>query len=488
MPERTLEPQTDGPFTGMHHDTGLVLGPGRSLYLQNVFAHDGRLLGRSGLNQLGSQLVDSSVQGLYHFEELDGTIHIVAICNGDLYEYDDGTDSWSVTDLAAEGLTISSSAKVDFANSRGRLIVTDGVNTPFMWDGSTFTELTAAPIAEGVTVYYDKVFFFAIPSQRNSFEWSEEGDPTTGYDAKGFSWEFAQTDAGRVVALAALNELFNVLKQDSISSVRGAVNQNFQTDAVREGVSETEGLIGRRGVTILDGNPYFVSQRGPRAAVGGQRFTRLDDDDQRNNRLAETWEQVSRSTWDEVIAVVEPNRRQVWWALPSDDLVLVYGVDHDAWSVFTFPFTVEAMAQAEFPSSEERVLIGDGSGNVYAYGDESVLSDDGASIPRKIRSRLYGAGNRAMVNRLVESRMIFEVGNGGLTFEVRPVVEGEVKTNHGKMARFADAGRQRYRRGFNAVGTALGWEIYQDETGETLELEETTTLLTAVGSNASRGY
>lgn len=482
MSEQALPPIKEPRWQGMHHDSTAKLQPGVVEFAQNFYVLDGVWKGRLGVDQMGDQLDSAQIQGIYNFEELDGTVHIVAFCNGDMYEYDEGTDSWSKTDLSGEGITMDASQTLDFANSRGRMIVTDGVNQPWMWDGdSTFTVLSNAPIANGVVIYYDKVFFYDISGDETSFEWSDEADPVNGYDPTGNSWEFVQTDAGRVRGMAALNEALIVGKEDSLSYVRGSVNEQFQTDAVREGLSETEGSIGKDSVTILDGDVYLLTQKGPMALFKGQKLMRIYENPNQDNRLVETWEDVDRSTWDQAVAVVDTQRRHIWWAMP-DDFVLVYAVDEDAWQRFKFPWTITALEEVEFTSGNEFIFIGDDSGNVYRYGKSDQHSDAGTAIERKLRSRQHGVSDLNMVKRLVETHITFNLETD-LQFDLYPYVDGDMKlASPGGLLQ--DRGRRRYRRGFNAVGTTLGWELVVDRVDQTVEVESALTILTRVGSYA----
>lgn len=489
MPEQPLQPREEARWLGMHHDDNAKMPLGVSLFLQNVYPDDGRYKGRTGTVQLGSQLASAKVQGIVHFQELDGTVHILAFCNGDMFEYNEGTDSWSTTDLSAQGITIDPSASLSFANSRGRLIVTDGVNQPFMWDGATtFTTLSNAPVANGVCIYYDKVFFYDIPGSQERFDWSNEADPETGYNAEGNSWEFAQTDTGRIVGMTPLNNVLVVFKEDSAAWVRGAVNEQFQTDAVREGLSETEGLIGLRGETVLDGDVFFVSQQGPRAASGGQRLLKITDTQEGDNRLEDTWNGLTRSSWSDVLVVLDTERRHVLWFFPSDDTVIGYAVDEDGWFTFDFPWTVTAVGHVEFLTGQEYVLIGDDSGNVYQYGDSSLQSDDGTAIERIIRSRQHGLSSSALVKRLSEVRLFFDLQTD-VTFQLRPMTDGSVgsASNTSLTTASEGTGRHTYRKGFNAVARAVGWELYQNQSDEDLLLEGSLTLITRVGSYADIG-
>lgn len=493
MPERALPPLQEGkgtrnPFLGMFANKAAGPPVGAALLVENYYLNDGVYVARPGLTQLGTQLVASKVQGIVNYEELDGTLHTLAFANADMYEYDWGLDTWTQTDLAAQGVTMDASSPLDFANSRGRLIVTDGVNTPWMWDGTTFTVLVNAPIAAGVTVYYDKVFFFDKPTAQNEFEWSDEGNPQQGYAAVEQAWEFAQTDAGAIKSLGALNNSLVVLKEDSAANVRGAVEETFQTDAVREGLSETEGTIARRSVVVVDGDVFFLSQNGPRMALRGQRLLRINHDPDKNDRLNDVWADVDRANWSDSFGLFDSDRRHVWWFVPESgsanrNFVLVYSIDEDAWQGFRFASTFDFTAAAgrvEDTSGNEHVLVGDANGNVLSI-DSEANSDDGVAITYKLRSRLYGTSQPQVMNRLAEVRMFFNTGADPFDFTLR---HNEDHTIGGGIAtRIAgESGRLRYRRGMNATGYGVGWELEASTLNEVADIEATMVIASVMGS------
>lgn len=181
-------------------------------------------------------------------------------------------DQWMQEITGAVGAvydgTSSDTLVFDSIALNDKIIFTDGVGTPFMYDctNETFTKLTDAPKAKRVTTYYQKVVFGAITEagKQNRIEWSEEGDPETGYDATGYDnlWVFGQQDTGPVVAIEGTNDALYVFKRTSISAVRGPTEDAFTAAGTREGVSTEVGALGPYCTTIAEGSViYFMSEK-----------------------------------------------------------------------------------------------------------------------------------------------------------------------------------------------------------------------------------
>lgn len=198
-------------------------------------------------------------QAFGEFTKLNGTIYRVAVVNGQFYTYDWATEAFTEQSLGA--LTIDASAPhvylVEFADS---LIISDGVNRPIRWTGSAFSELSNAPVAAGSPwVYYAKLFLIRA-SDPTEFLWSEENDPTIGYDQGGYNnaWQIAQTDPHALAAGVGYNDGMVILRARSTTTVLGAVNQEFQTTGTREAVSEAVGTASPAAIVVAGRNLFFL--------------------------------------------------------------------------------------------------------------------------------------------------------------------------------------------------------------------------------------
>jgi hypothetical protein len=501
--ERVLDPLVEVGYLGMHATNEIPVPP-RYVSLADNFFLEGRVWKmRPGVYQAGAQLTGGSgkdVQAVGHFLEMDGTYHTFAICNADLHTYNWTTDAWTLIDLAGAGVTCSASAKIDWAVSRGRLIATDGVNKPWMWDpaNATYTVLSLAPIAGGVEIYYDKVFFYDLPgANSNVFEWSDEADPVNGYTTASQDWEFAQTDTGAVTCLKGMNETMPVFKEDSIALLKGSANDTFQTDAVREGVSETEGSPGKFGVIAIDGDIYYLSKAGPRMLQSGYRLLPLDMDSDSVNVLGKIWDTFAQGEVANAIVYHDIIRSTVTWLISEVGFTtkrtgLTYAMETGSWSTVTYStdFDFQCAANVENLTGGELVFLGDADGNVWLYGDEYYW-DDGAGYDCKIRSRQYGKSLGMVQKRLSQVDLVLKVTTPSATGTTRVFLNGITTADY-----FSDTdrsfyiptqGMKRYRRCFNHVGWTVGWEFEMNTMDGTCELHQSMTQMTTVGMHPSRG-
>lgn len=495
--EKALPPIQENRWLGMVANKDAYLRVGEVLLAENFYLSEGAWRPRPGLVRLPTFTGTGAIQGLIQWGTLSGTRITTAFRDGNMFEYNWTTNAWTKITLSGVGITMNATATLDACVSRGRLIVTDGVNRPWMLSiaaggARTYTTLTNAPIARGCDVYYDKVFFFDIPGAEITFEWSDEGNPATGYAANSQSWEFAQTDQGPVRALAPLNNMVNVLKEDSTAAVYGAVEESFQTDAVREGVSETEGTIAPGSVVVAGGDVFFLGQKGPRRIVVGERMVpideRSDETGVRVNRLRDLWDTVNRDAWDRSIGLYDSQRNHVWWFVPTGtgtalSRALVYHVNEDAWSTYTFAESIRAACQAEDDEGAEHLLLADATGKVYRVAFDNVWSDAGAPVARTLRSRFYGQSTPSIVKRLQEVRLKLDLLTD-LTATVSYNKAGVI----GGAKSFSKAGvtgEQRYRRGFDVTATSLGWELKQSVVNQAASVTSALTILSAIGTETS---
>ncbi len=220
-----------------------------------------RIVGRPGLSQAGIQLGSSGkrrVQGIYQFTKLDGTEYTIAIVGGQFYTYNWGTDTW--TEDAPGAATLSETATCYFVTMADTVVVSDGTNTPHTWDGTDDVVLSNAPVIYGQpTVYYAKLFGIKN-TERSAIVWSEENDPTTGYEAGGFNnaWTLGQTDQEALYALRGTNEALYYWRARSTGAIRGKVDVDFVNSGTSEGVSQTVGCVSPNGIRIAGDGIYFM--------------------------------------------------------------------------------------------------------------------------------------------------------------------------------------------------------------------------------------
>ena len=254
-----------------------VSRPGLARELTNCYVPPGalgrRVVGRPGLAALGAQLGGvgaRTAQFLGQFVKSDNTRQTIAIVGGKFYTLNWSTRTWTETlsaaNLAGASVTLSTTARVRSVTLNDKIVFWDGTNTPWMWDGTAgggITELTGAPTFTSFgAVYYAKVFGAAA----DTFYWSEEGDPTTGYGSGGYANAWAPFNVTKITSLAASNSALYVAESNRMMRITGAVATDFQTSGTRSDVSERIGtqspmLVTDQGIVLVssDGAPFLFN-------------------------------------------------------------------------------------------------------------------------------------------------------------------------------------------------------------------------------------
>lgn len=278
LPSRTFpRPQQykSGPYTGMTDAASPAASrPDRCRSILNAYRQVGRsairIVGRPGFTKFGSTLDSGPVQWVGQFSKKDGTTQTVAICKGQIYVGTWGGNfalTITTSNLTAASITLDGTAICGCITAFDTLIISDGVHTPFSWDGTSgggLTSLSNAPIAYGQpAVYYSKLFFIKA-AERDVIVWSEEGTPNTGYEAGGYNnaWSLPGIKGEWITALAARNDSLGVIRPRSVTTILGAVNDAFQTTGTRSSVTERTGSSSAGGTIVLDEGTVFLNSDG----------------------------------------------------------------------------------------------------------------------------------------------------------------------------------------------------------------------------------
>lgn len=265
---------TSGPWKGQRDSLDITSAdPSLAFLIQNCYPRDsargGGLVGRPGFQQAGAQLTGGGVgQLVYQFTKLAGTEYTIAIAGGRIFAFDWSARTWSepvtTANLTTAAITLSPTAKCYAVTMADKMIVTDGVNTPWMWDGTAgaggLTKLTNCPVLFGaMTVYYAKLFGIKN-TERSTMVWSEENDPTIGYEAGGYNnaWQLGQADQEPLYALYGTNQSLYYFRARSTGVISGAVNTEFTTTGVHDGVSPTVGTMSPDCIVYYEWRVYFL--------------------------------------------------------------------------------------------------------------------------------------------------------------------------------------------------------------------------------------
>ena len=254
------------------------------LALVNCYAEEREIgpliVTRPGFAKIATQLgagANRRGQLVTQFTKRNGTTYTVLICGGKFYTYDWGADTVTEvldsTDFSGASITLSAAAKCYAATFADKLIVSDGVNVPWAWDGTShggLTKCTNAPVIYGPIVVYYAKWVGIKNTARSTIVWSEEGEVNVGFEAGGYNnaWDLVQTRTEGLTSLAASNDALYYARQNSVGAITGAVSTDFRSTGVREAVSDTSGTLAADGFIVVDNRLIYVDQYG-RFQVGG---------------------------------------------------------------------------------------------------------------------------------------------------------------------------------------------------------------------------
>lgn len=418
-PARTLpreEVLTAGPFRGMRDAPSVTTSdPALALEVRNMVRVPGPvgggLTGRPGFVQMGAQQGTGAtrvVQGGTTWTKADGTQQTVAVINGQLVGYTWGTDTWAVVvsaaNLATASCALSASAKVALVAFADGLVVSDGVNTPFWWDGTSgaggVTGMTNAPVFYGPpTVYYSKLFGIKS-SARQTLVWSEEGDPNWGYEAGGYNnaWDNPGGYPDPMTSIIGTNEAIYVFRERISLAITGAVGPDFATAGTRANLSELIGtlspwatIVVPQGVFVVDANaqPWLFRY--------GQEAVKLWDD------CYETVRTTPRSALGTAQTVIDESTRSVVLGLPeinqsNPSHFLAFSLDDLQFvGIWSWAEDIDRMFSVTDADGVQRwAHAGSNDGYLYAHGtlDDGPWSDDLASgdvyIPHSVVTAALG--------------------------------------------------------------------------------------------------
>lgn len=272
-----LVPLEDGPFTRMIDSPNPVTRVEGAYTLgQNVYPQDPELgeelVGRPGSRPLGGSFGATNahaVNGLGQFRTATADF-TVAIYAGEIYTLDWTTEAWTkqvtTADLTTAGISLQTTSAERFAMvpAFDQLLVSGGIDAPFLWDGTAhggLTALTACPPLYGVPTVHQARLFGIKATDRRTMVWSEADDPTTGYETGGFTnaWTLRQTDPYPLTRLVGTNQGLVIFREQSCTLAVGDVGTlEFQSSDTQEAIDAKVGTKTPWAVVEIGRNIVFL--------------------------------------------------------------------------------------------------------------------------------------------------------------------------------------------------------------------------------------
>lgn len=275
---------TTGPFRGVQNtDQPYDDAPDKLVDAVNCYIPDpiggSEIAARQGFAVVNpSSPLAPDGQGVFTHIDISGNAYNFVASGGKLYRYDDALTV--ATDVTPAGSPISSaSTHVYFTSFIGQLIISDGVNRPWVATNLSATPVTRTAInmdagasawaAFGQPEVYGGSLFFILDNvagtqSRLDIIWSVPADPLTGYQQANydFRWTLEQTGSGPLYALKATNVALYYFRDGSIGSIQGIPGPDLQSTATHDAVSENVGTLQSATVQLFGNNIFFCDVNG----------------------------------------------------------------------------------------------------------------------------------------------------------------------------------------------------------------------------------
>ena len=375
------QPRFDGGLNSVSDEAALLVNQVRTAV--NARLTDfGAISKRGGTRRTAAALAAQPITGGYTWTKDDGTVPILAVCNGKLFTSTFNTTTWTWTEQTGTLASGVNSAFTTFRDSTGNDVVyiADG-GLLNKWNGATLSaNLTNTPDTSSIAVYNQRLWGCGSSTYPDSIFYSalNDGD-TLGVGASGGGQIVVRTFGQEtVVGLASINTSLLIFHKRGISRLTG-YGQDDLTVAP-QAVTADVGTIAKNSIVANDNVAYFISERGVYRCNEAE-VQPLGTPSQPDPILP-IIRQLSSTNFDKITCVINRATKELWITIPAFGCYQYHTI-LNAWSgpwdtAYTSPdttFLFESLNNAGLPI----VLRGDASGYVSVCDAPGIFLDNVAS-------------------------------------------------------------------------------------------------------------
>jgi hypothetical protein len=375
------QPRFDGGLNSVSDDAALLDNQVRTAANARLTDY-GAISKRGGTRRTAAALAAQPVTGGYTWTKDDGTVSVLAVCNGKLFTSAFNPTTWTWTEQTGTLASATTSYFANFRDGSGNDVVYIADGGPLnKWSGSALsTNLAGTPDAAAIAVYNERLWSCGDPDYPDSIFYSalNNGD-TLGVGASDGGQIVIRTFGNEaIVGLASINTSLLIFHKRGISRITG-YGQDDLTVAP-QAVTADVGTIAKNSIVASQNIAYFISERGlyrcneaEVASIGTP---------QQPDPILPIIRQLSSTDFDKINCVINRATKELWITIPNFGCYQYHTV-LNAWSGpwdtgYTSPDTTylfECLNTAGLPI----VLRGDASGYVSVCDAPGVFLDNVAS-------------------------------------------------------------------------------------------------------------
>lgn len=307
----------------------------------------------------------------------------------------------------------SAADKYFFSQLMDKLIVCNGVDFPVAYDGSTITDLTAAPRVALITVFRNRLFGAKTGSNKSRLYFSDLLD-VTSWPSTNFI-DVNPSDGDEIMCLIANASAFLILKQHQSYYLSGYSPYDFTISPAGEGgtISPWGAVWTPRGIFMLDREGIWLTDFRKRVLI--------------TKPIQAIWDSLNQSALTK--AALFYYKDKLLAAVPSknasaNDTLLVYDMTQpkaNRWSVWTG--WNPGCFTAFWEKGSWKYLYGSSlTGNVYEIGGSS--DDAGTPFTAVVETGQIPYVSEDFIKRLKWCDVYFGNGQVDTTVQVSFIVDG----------------------------------------------------------------
>ncbi len=376
-----IQPRFDGGLNSVSDEAALQENQVRTAVNARLTDY-GAISKRGGLRRTAAALAAQPITGGYTWTKDDGTVSVLAVCNGKLFTSAFNPTTWTWTEQTGTLASGTTSYFASFRDAGGNDVVYIADGGPLnKWSGTTLsTNLAGTPDAAAIAVYNERLWSCGDPDFPDSIFYSDlnNGD-TLGVGASDGGQIVIRTFGNEaIVGLASINTSLLIFHKRGISRLTG-YGQDDLTVAP-QAVTADIGTIAKNSIVASQNVAYFISERGlyrcneaEVAAIGTP---------QQPDPILPIIRQLSSTDFDKINCLINRATKELWITIPNFGCYQYHTV-LNAWSGpwdtgcaspdTTYLF--EGLNSSGLPIA----LRGDASGYVSVCDAPGVFSDNVAS-------------------------------------------------------------------------------------------------------------
>ena len=146
---------------------------GRSVPINMNFIETGYLSKDTGFSLYGATET-TKPHSMFNYERKDGTSYFIRVLGTYLQKYNTTTLLWENTTK-----TVTADAQMGYVVYDNTLYCSNGVDTAFSWDGTTFTNIAAIPLGNILAIFEDRLYVAGVTAEPLSVYYSDIATPGT---------------------------------------------------------------------------------------------------------------------------------------------------------------------------------------------------------------------------------------------------------------------------------------------------------------------